>query len=831
MKPPTVGAWRRKAAGLPAGARVAALLDGKSPGRPALIDGALREDLEALVYHQGEHLTAKQARRVLLARHGRAPALSTLRHWLARWRADHARELSAVTNPDRHRSHRRPAGGDAAAGIERLNQLWELDSTPADVMRADGKRHAVVVAIDVWSRRTLVLVAPTSRATAIAALFRRCILEWGVPEIVRTDEGADYTSRHFVGVIEDLELDHEACPPFTPEAKPFVERVIKTLAHDLFANLPGFTGHNVAQAQALRARKSFAARRGESAAETYGCALTAEELQARCDIWCEAVYGREEHDGLGGASPFARAASWDGPVRHVRDERALDALLAEPAAGGRTVGKSGIRLDNAVYIAPEIGPLVGERVLIRRDPADPDRIFVYRPKRDDPEQLGEFVCVAKNPARTGADRAAIACQMTAAWNAANREARQRARDLIRRRRPDRAMDDVLAHAAAEASRVVSLPRGARRTRPRRSRKPGGRRRPPTRPTLPPPLPSGRRARSFPPQCGSTWRRIEMGKVTQLDTAPAQHDLRSAFKAHLDEAGLSIAQAAREIGRGESTISRWLNDVYTGDNSAVEALVARWLETQAEMAKRSLAAAGLDRYAETGVAAQVMGALAYAQAEADIVTIVGPSGRGKTRAAERYCATRSGAFYLAVSGAVFTLPGLLSEVSEAVGNTIAPRSALAAEKTVIRSLRDRNYLLVVDEAHFLRDSLLDELRIIRDRARCGLALVANESIEMALNRRDQIAGRVGLKLDLSAQPVADVEAIAAGPLGRRPDKAELKILTAAARGPGGLHALRRLLARAFMVARAEERERIAPADILIAADEGVAADEGAAEEAA
>ena len=322
----------------------------------------------------------------------------------------------------------------------------------------------------------------------------------------------------------------------------------------------------------------------------------------------------------------------------------------------------------------------------------------------------------------------------------------------------------------------------------------------------------------------------MGKVTTLNPGAAPGDVRAAFAAHLDEAGLSMAQAAREIGRRESTISRWLNRKYTGDNDAVESLVARWLETQAEIAERSLAAVGLDRYTETGVAEQIMGALAYAQAEGDIVTIIGPSGRGKTRAAEQYCATRSGAFYLAVSGSVFTLPGLLGEVSEAIGAPVAVRSALATEKAVIARMRDRNYLLVVDEAHFLRDGLLDELRIIRDRARCGLALVANESIEMALNRRDQIAGRVGLSLDLTTQPVADVEKIAAGPLGRRPDKAELKILTAAARGPGGLHALRRLLGGAYMIARSSGRTAIESDDIAAAAAEGVAAEEVAAAEA-
>ena len=127
--------------------------------------------------------------------------------------------MLAVTNPDLDRSRHRLAGGDAAASVVRLNQFWELDSTPADVICADGKRYAIVAAIDVLSRQARVLVVPTSRAKAIAALLRRCILEWGVLEAVRTDEGKDYTSRHVLGVLADLEIEHRPCSPYTPEAK------------------------------------------------------------------------------------------------------------------------------------------------------------------------------------------------------------------------------------------------------------------------------------------------------------------------------------------------------------------------------------------------------------------------------------------------------------------------------------------------------------------------------------------------------------------------------------------------------------------------------------
>ena len=99
------------------------------------------------------------------------------------------------------------------------------------------------------------------------------------------------------------------------------------------------------------------------------------------------------------------------------------------------------------------------------------------------------------------------------------------------------------------------------------------------------------------------------------------------------------------------------------------------------------------------------------AAGDIVAIIGKPGRGKTWAAERYCASSTNAFYLAVSSAVFSLPGLLSLMGEAIGAGRHHRSAREAERTTIDRLHDRQALIVVDEAHHLRDKQLDELRII------------------------------------------------------------------------------------------------------------------------
>ena len=167
-----------------------ALLAGRGGRRSAIDESAdLAAYVESHVRRNPRHVTARNIQRAVLAEFGAELSISQVRRWVRSWRAANGFALSAG-EPDRHRSRTQPAFGDAAAEISALNGLWELDSTRVDVMCADGRRHAIVAAIDVWSRRAKVLVTPQSRGTAIAALIRNCMLAWGVPDCIRTDEGA-----------------------------------------------------------------------------------------------------------------------------------------------------------------------------------------------------------------------------------------------------------------------------------------------------------------------------------------------------------------------------------------------------------------------------------------------------------------------------------------------------------------------------------------------------------------------------------------------------------------------------------------------------------------
>ena len=431
-----------------------ALLPGAGGRRCAIEqDPEVREKIEALIFERPHHVTCRQILRVLAASFpDRTFSISQVRRFVRKWRARNGYDLSAVSDPDGHRSATMPAFGSESEAVTALNEVWEFDSTKIDVICADGKRYALVAAIDVFSRRAKALVVPTSKSTAIAALLRRCLIGWGVPAAIKTDQGADYTSRHLKRVLNDLGVQHILCPPYRADKKPFIERFIRTISHGLFSQVAGFAGHNVADREKIRSRKSFAARRGEDKTKTFSCDLTAEQLQERIDSWCENVYGREPHGGLEGQSPYLKAASFTGERRRV-EERGLDALLAPAAGNGRRkVKKKGINVDGGRYIAAELGDHMDEWVHVRQDPADYGRIYVYLEERD----ALRFVCIAEDEQRIGKDRKQeIAAKARGRAAARDKRARARARELSPL--AEAAMDEVLAQSKADAERVVVLP--------------------------------------------------------------------------------------------------------------------------------------------------------------------------------------------------------------------------------------------------------------------------------------------------------------------------------------------------------------------------------------
>lgn len=441
------------------------------------------------------------------------PNLRSLQRFMKRWKTENAQLFERARNPDAWRSKYKAASGSRSEGVTSLNQLWEMDSTPADLILADGKRHALIGVIDVYSRRFRLLVSRSSNSAAIAATFRGAVMAWGVPETVKIDNGADYISHHMTRAYAALGVLTDICPPFTPEAKPHVERAFQTFSHGLFELLPGFVGHNVGDRKAIEARRSFAQRMMTRGA-TVDVRMQPDELQAFCDKWCEDLYQHREHGGLNGQTPFQVASSWRAPVRRIDNDRALDILLSPTSDDGwRTVTKKGLRIDGASFDHANLGGLEGRQVRVLFDEADFGHVYVF-------DEDGAFVCKAVCPERTGVSRREVAAARKARQNQVMKDGMAALRAAKRQARTQDVVGEIMAAKAEAAGKLLHFPPASETH---------------TTPALDEAARAARLPSDPPPARSQAERERHLALVEELKAAPPPRDERAEKRARIERA--------------------------------------------------------------------------------------------------------------------------------------------------------------------------------------------------------------------------------------------------------------------------------------------------------
>lgn len=397
------------------------------------------------------HISAKLIYEAIDARFGgdagvELPSLRTVQAWLSKWKTSNAELLMAVTNPDGWKNKYMAAFGSQSEGIDRACQLWMLDSTPADLMLVDG-RYSLVGVIDVATRLVRLNVARTSNAEAVCQITRRAIIEWGVPEAVKIDNGKDYASNRFASLLTGLEIEPRFSMPFAGWEKAFIERVFRSFSHSLLELLPGYIGHNVVDAQAIRSRQSFADRLYKKN-EVVEVKLTADELQDFCDRWCRDYYAHELHSGIN-ETPFQRFAGLRNVVRRIGDVRALDLLLGESV--NRKIGKKGLRIGNLLYVAPELTAegVMGNEVQVRVDDADIGRAVVYHQE--------QFLCVAECPEVTGVSLREVAIETRIQQTSRVQHAKKELKAASKKAGIREIAHEILAAKAKKNAPLTSLP--------------------------------------------------------------------------------------------------------------------------------------------------------------------------------------------------------------------------------------------------------------------------------------------------------------------------------------------------------------------------------------
>jgi hypothetical protein len=403
---------------------------------------------------QQPHLSAQAIYEALQTQFQNLPSDRAFRRALAYWKQQNAQLFEAAINPDGWRNKYMSAAGSYSQGITAPNQKWELDSTVGDIMLADGKRHHIVGVIDVFTRRRLFITSRTSKANAIMSLMRLAIQRWGVPQMVKTDNGADYVAQVLETALLGLSIQHALCAPFSPHEKPHIERAIGSLMHQLFELLDGYIGHSVADRKGIESRKGFAERILKDKTLTVDMRLTPEQLQQQLDTFC-ARMDAKPRSYLGNRTPLQMC---EGFAPTTINERALDVLLAPSADSGlRTIGKKGIKIAGGFYNHASLGGMEGTQVQVKVDDSNLGRCWAF-------DLDGNFICEALDYERLGINSAEVANERRAHQAKVIRTQKAQLRDAKKSFDTRAAVQSInrlrTEEAVATSPNVVSIQRAA-----------------------------------------------------------------------------------------------------------------------------------------------------------------------------------------------------------------------------------------------------------------------------------------------------------------------------------------------------------------------------------
>jgi len=253
------------------------------------------------------------------------------------------------------------------------NAVWQADHTPLDILLVrDGKEPAkpwLTIVIDDHSRAIagyfISFEAPSSLHTSLAlrqAIWRKEDARWhvcGIPAVLYSDNGSDFTSRHLEQVSADLKIQLVFSTPGMPCGRGRVERFFDTVNQMLLSSLPGYSPPG----GAVRGIPQLTLRAFEPLLLTF-----------LLDTYHVRVHSET------GVPPQQR---WEagGFLPQMPDSlEQLDLLLLTDVKG-RKVHPDGIRFQGLRYMDLGLAAYVGEEVIIRYDPRDIAEVRVFHEDR------------------------------------------------------------------------------------------------------------------------------------------------------------------------------------------------------------------------------------------------------------------------------------------------------------------------------------------------------------------------------------------------------------------------------------------------------------------
>lgn len=251
------------------------------------------------------------------------------------------------------------------------NEIWQADHTLLDIWihteKGGSAKPWLTVVLDDYSRSIagyfLSFSAPSAWQTALSlhqAIWYKAIADWsvcGIPSVLYTDHGSDFTSHHLEQVCADLKIQLVFSLVGQPRGRGKIERFFETVNQLLLSHLAGYA---------------------PAGSTGISPALTLSELNQAFQGFLRAYHYRP-HSATG-IAPQERWASQGFLPQMPESSEQLDLLLLT-VAQSRKVQQDGIRFQGLRYIDATLAAYVGESVVLRYDPRDLAEVRVFHKNR------------------------------------------------------------------------------------------------------------------------------------------------------------------------------------------------------------------------------------------------------------------------------------------------------------------------------------------------------------------------------------------------------------------------------------------------------------------
>lgn len=225
-------------------------------------------------------------------------------------------------------------------------------------------------------------------------------------------------------------------------------------------------------------------------------------------------------------------------------------------------------------------------------------------------------------------------------------------------------------------------------------------------------------------------------------------LKERLETTMEKFSISQNAAAKEIGYSGAVLSAYRAGTYNGDVAKLEEGILKWIaRTEQAHARKKVPVL------ETEDLLHIVKAIEITHAEKDIALIIADAGSGKTTAAKWYEThnERTAILIPVISG--MNRKMLVTELAKQLSLDTVRQPFNTLVQNIAAALADRNMVVILDEADYLKaDALEFARRIVYDLGQSGLVLIGlprlRGIIQNLKNDHRQLESRVGVCLQLS-----------------------------------------------------------------------------------